>query len=282
MVRSPRRPPYSPNRAALAATALMGAVLLSLSVFAQPASADSPPAVVGEIPRTGGMSLVVWDGGDVEGFNVALAGSGCRPASVWAAGPSRLVGYVFGAPTQVNAAFVGRFPSGQLPAQTPLVLVCAVETQAATAAVAPSSPAPAPAAEPPPAQTSMFDAVAEARMLALVNEERVAHGLVPLVRDAALEAVARAHSLDMQERDYFSHTNPDGESPFDRMSAAGISYGWAAENLSWAPGVDRAHRGLMESPGHRSNILNGELRRIGIGVVGPSGGQQYFTQAFTD
>lgn len=255
-----------PRRVSLGAVGLLGAILLMLAFLPRDAAADSPIGLTGEVPSSGGMSLVVWGGGPVDGMTDTLSGSGCRPASVWAAASSGLVGYVFGAPAPVNSAFAGRFPGGQLPAQTPLVLVCSVETHAAATTVAPS----------------VFDATSEARMLVLVNQERTSRGLVALVRDEALTAVARAHSLDMQERDYFAHTNPEGLSPFDRMSAAGISYGWAAENLAWGPGVEWGHQGLMESPGHRANILNPELRRVGIGVVGPANGQQYFTQAFTD
>jgi hypothetical protein len=70
----------------------------------------------------------------------------------------------------------------------------------------------------------------------------------------------------MRDRDYFSHTNPDGLSPFDRMRAAGISFGWAAENIAWGPGVEWAHEGLMNSPGHRANILNPDFDFVALGA----------------
>ena len=50
-----------------------------------------------------------------------------------------------------------------------------------------------------------------------VNDRRAAHGLDPLEWDGTVASVARAHSTDMAERDYFAHTTPDGEGPFDRF-----------------------------------------------------------------
>ena len=68
----------------------------------------------------------------------------------------------------------------------------------------------------------------EQRVLELVNEERAARGLAALKWSDELANVARAHSKDMHDRSFFSHANPDGKSPFDRIKAAGISYSYAA------------------------------------------------------
>ncbi|HMQ35877.1 MAG TPA: CvpA family protein [Chloroflexaceae bacterium] len=113
----------------------------------------------------------------------------------------------------------------------------------------------------------------EARMLELLNEERAEAGLPPLAMDPALTEVARRHSQDMFERGYFAHVSPDGVTPFDRIEQAGIGYAAAGENLALAPTIERAHTGLMESPGHRENILRPLFGRVGIGVVdgGPRG-----------
>ncbi len=119
-------------------------------------------------------------------------------------------------------------------------------------------------------------------MLVLVNQERVARGLPQFVADPALTALARAHSADMAARSYFSHTNPDGLDPFDRMGAAGISFGSAAENIAWAPTVEWAHDALMDSPGHRANLLNPSLGRIGIGIAPKDSKSILVTQAFTN
>lgn len=107
----------------------------------------------------------------------------------------------------------------------------------------------------------------EARMLELVNQERQAAGLAPLQADPELTEVARKHSVDMFARGYFAHDTPEGLSPFDRMKAANVRFTTAGENLALAPTLGIAHTGLMNSPGHRANILRREFGRVGIGVM---------------
>jgi uncharacterized protein YkwD len=107
----------------------------------------------------------------------------------------------------------------------------------------------------------------EAEMLQLVNQERAAHGLNPLTADTELRGVARMHSEDMFARGYFSHNTPDGDNPFDRIRAAGLRYVLAGENLALAQTVTLAHNGLMDSPGHRANILRANFSRVGIGIM---------------
>jgi uncharacterized protein YkwD/uncharacterized membrane protein required for colicin V production len=107
----------------------------------------------------------------------------------------------------------------------------------------------------------------EKRMLDLVNQERVANGLSPLQADPELTEVARKHSADMFARGYFAHDTPEGLSPFDRMKAANVRFTTAGENLALAPTIPVAHTGLMNSPGHRANILRPEFGRVGIGVM---------------
>lgn len=107
----------------------------------------------------------------------------------------------------------------------------------------------------------------EAEMISLVNHERTSRGLAPLDRDTALRSVARVHSKDMFARGYFSHITPGGKNPFNRMNDAHIRYLAAGENLALAQSLTIAHNGLMNSPGHRANILNGNFGRIGIGIL---------------
>jgi uncharacterized protein YkwD len=107
----------------------------------------------------------------------------------------------------------------------------------------------------------------EKQMLDLVNRERVAAGLNPLAPDPELTEVARKHSTDMFVRGYFAHDTPEGLSPFDRMHAANIQFLTAGENLALAPTITVAHTGLMNSPGHRANILRPQFGRVGIGVM---------------
>ncbi len=131
-------------------------------------------------------------------------------------------------------------------------------------------------AQPPPAPEL------EAQMLQLVNQERARAGLAPLAADPELREVARRHSADMFARGYFSHVTPEGRSPFDRMAAAGVTYRTAGENLALAPTLSLAHTGLMNSPGHRANILHPDFGRVGIGIVDGGLRGLMVTQNFRD
>ncbi len=107
----------------------------------------------------------------------------------------------------------------------------------------------------------------ERKMLELVNRERAKHGLRPLKADPEMTRVARAHSRDMFARGYFAHDNPDGKDPFDRMREAQVRFYAAGENLALAQTLEIAHNNLMNSPGHRANILKPEFGRLGIGIL---------------
>lgn len=120
----------------------------------------------------------------------------------------------------------------------------------------------------------------EFTMLDLVNDERRSEGLRPVRIDDELREVGRAHSRDMLARGYFAHVNPDGHDPFDRMEASDIKYIVAGENLAFAPNVDIAHTGLMNSPGHRANILKPEFSRLGIGCIDAGVRGKMFSQEF--
>ena len=106
----------------------------------------------------------------------------------------------------------------------------------------------------------------EASMLEMINKERRAAGLHPLKADPQETLVARAHSKDMFVRGYFAHVNPEGKTPFDRMKAAQVKFKTAGENLALAQTLEIAHTNLMNSPGHRANILNPKFNRVGIGI----------------
>ncbi|MEX2047732.1 MAG: CvpA family protein [Chloroflexota bacterium] len=124
------------------------------------------------------------------------------------------------------------------------------------------------------------DAAAERQMFDLVNEERTAAGLRALTWDDRLGPVARQHSEEMFRLKFFAHQSPVSGSPFDRLRTAGITYSRAGENLAYAQSVSVAHRGLMQSQGHRENILRPEFTRMAVGVIsaGPYG--RMFTQLF--
>lgn len=107
----------------------------------------------------------------------------------------------------------------------------------------------------------------EAQMLELINKERQKHGLKLLQADNEMLQVARTHSQDMFVRGYFAHDTPEGKDPFDRMREANINFATAGENLALAQTVEIAHVNLMNSPGHRANILNPSFGRVGIAIL---------------
>jgi len=117
-------------------------------------------------------------------------------------------------------------------------------------------------------------------MVELVNAERTRSGLPALKVDLALVQTARAKSQDMVARNYFDHNSPTLGSPFDQMKAAGIRYMTAGENLAGNQSVDAAHRALMNSPGHRANILSRSFTKIGIGIIHGGTYGMMFTQQF--
>ena len=126
------------------------------------------------------------------------------------------------------------------------------------------------------------DALSEQEMFKLVNEERSSSGSKVLVWDEALAQVGRKHSEDMFRRGYFSHFSPEGKDVGDRLFESGIEYSFAGENLALAPNVERAHTGLMNSEGHRRNILDPAFGKIGIGVMDGGVYGKMFTQVFTE
>ena len=126
------------------------------------------------------------------------------------------------------------------------------------------------------------DFESEKVMFALVNKERVEFGAKPLVWNENLAKIGRNHSKDMFKRGYFSHFSPEGKDVGNRLDEAGIDYTAAGENLALAPTVSRAHTGLINSPGHRRNILDPSFGEIGIGVVDGGVYGKMFTQVFTN
>lgn len=121
----------------------------------------------------------------------------------------------------------------------------------------------------------------EYQLFDLTNATRVKHGLSALTwEEAALETV-RAHSVDMAENNYFSHTNLEGLSPFDRLSEDAISYRLAGENLaSGQPSSIFAHEGLMNSLGHRENKLNNGFQTMSVGVAFNEDALPFYTENY--
>ena len=127
----------------------------------------------------------------------------------------------------------------------------------------------------------------EQRFTNLVNSERAANGLKVLELDTLLVQVGRNHAKEMCDKNYFNHMSPTPrlKTPLDRYLASiqtrpgRLSLG---ENLFYCSIVDvnRGHMCLMESPGHRANILNPKFDRIGVGVYKSPSGEFWVTEMF--
>lgn len=121
-------------------------------------------------------------------------------------------------------------------------------------------------------------------VLRLVNIERANNNLSPLTLDSSLSRVALSHSKDMHDNGYFSHTNLSGQSPFDRLKSAGISYRSAGENIAAGQSTPAlVVNSWMNSDGHRKNILSSAYNKMGLGYYyGNKGYRSYWTQIFTN
>jgi uncharacterized protein YkwD len=124
----------------------------------------------------------------------------------------------------------------------------------------------------------------EAALHTAVNEIRAGQGLVRLVRDPALDAVARAHAEDMAARRYLAHETPEGLTPPDRLKRAGVAgITLAGENVGMTSRLDPNREivsGWMESTVHRDNILAPVFNTTGIGVARAADGSFYYTQLY--
>ena len=112
----------------------------------------------------------------------------------------------------------------------------------------------------------------------ITNSFRAKNGLTALLWNDSAATVARNHSQDMSDNDYFSHTSLDGSSPWDRMAAAGLTYSAAAENIAWGywDGIDASY-GWINSSGHRGNMLSTTVTNLGVGI---DSNCAYYTQLF--
>lgn len=142
-----------------------------------------------------------------------------------------------------------------------------------------SQPAPV-VIKPVPVTATGNVAADEQKAVDLLNQDRAAQGLPALKVNSQLTSLAERYAQDMINRNYFSHYNPEGQSPFDRMTAAGIQYGYAGENIAIDYSVAGAESAFMNSQGHRDNILSANYNQVGIGIAYSSNGSLYEVQDF--
>ena len=114
---------------------------------------------------------------------------------------------------------------------------------------------------------SASPAEAEARMLELLNQTRIAAKLQAVQSDSEIRKVALGHSKDMADHAFFSHVSPSAGTTRDRVVRSGMLVSDCGENLSQAPTPETAHQGLMDSPGHRAVMLGATFTHVGIAAV---------------
>lgn len=122
----------------------------------------------------------------------------------------------------------------------------------------------------------------EQKMIDLINSERSKNGLASLKPDMSLMKVARIKAEDLSKNQYFSHESPKYGSPFEMMKTFGITYKSAGENIAGNSSVSAAHTALMNSPGHRANILKTNFNTIGIGIYNDARYGKVFAQMFIE
>ena len=142
----------------------------------------------------------------------------------------------------------------------------------------PSDPEPDPDPTPPSPAPGM--SAEEEQLFNLLNQERTSRGLEPLQADSELVRIARMKSRDMVDNNYFSHYSPTYGYFTTMLQNEGVDYRAAGENLATAPSVSAAHQALMDSSGHRANILRSGYTQVGIGIVDGGSGGKMATQIF--
>lgn len=161
----------------------------------------------------------------------------------------------------------------------------------------PSSPS-SPIVEPQSAAGEYDPNALAASMLALINADRAANGLTAVAWDETAATAGAFHAADMVQYNYFSHWNQDGLGPEHRYAQAGgqdavtenlhafshtYDDGRAAPIENWQEVIQNAQTGLMNSPGHRANILDPAHTHVGIGMAyNPETGQFRLAQEFTN
>ena len=146
-----------------------------------------------------------------------------------------------------------------------------------------------------------LDPVGAAARNGLPASSLPSRSLAPLAMNEDLLDAARKHSAWMEATDTFSHTGANGSSATQRANAEGWSGGGVGENISgWfsfnTPDtndkaiIEQRHRGLMNSTGHRANLMSTGYAEVGTGIDfgdWPGGGFTYdhavlLTEDFSD
>ncbi|MEV6477408.1 CAP domain-containing protein [Streptomyces sp. NPDC051657] len=265
----------------VSAAVAVGAVAVASGLIPGGDTYTSGNTTAADQVRTGGAPDLLTQGGS----STAPADRSASPTSRGSERPGTASKAPSTTPSKTPSASPSKTPSKSAAPATPKKPV-ATPSRKAKAPTAPKTPeksapaskAPAPpktSSAPPPSKKpspSPTDASARSEVLALVNQERAKVGCSPLSTSAPLTSLAQNFSEDMAARGFFDHTDPDGDTPWDRAAQAGVQ-GLGAENIARGQADAQAvMEGWMNSEGHRANILNCDYKTIGIGVHEGSGG----------
>lgn len=133
----------------------------------------------------------------------------------------------------------------------------------------------------------------ETELARLINQERAKRDLPLLTYDVKLSDVARAHSAEMRDEKYFSHESPTsllqwpinrfqkGMQQTPRFVAENIYHRWGGSPGLSSDSAMQAHQSLMNSPGHKANILLSSVTRLGIGITADAKGDIWVTEMFS-
>jgi len=181
---------------------------------------------------------------------------------------------------------IARSSDGSSPSATVFAKTGSTPTSPATPSQAVPTPTHAPRLAPTPTSASAAASLAS-RALARTNAYRRQFNCPPLRENAQLDKAALAHSQDMAAHGYFDHNSPSGQTPWDRIHAAGYQFSMAAENI--AAGyptpeavIDAFFNETPPNDGHRRNLLNCSLRDVGFAYYYQKGSEygSYWTQDF--
>jgi uncharacterized protein YkwD len=182
----------------------------------------------------------------------------------------------------LSPVLTGWPPNGGVAAPTTLTSTVDVTTGAPVSTPSPTATRAKPTAAATTTRPTVGGVAAlENRVFELTNAERAKKGCAALRLDTRLRTAARGYSDEMARYGAWNHVGHDGSSPGDRMRRAGYdtSGGWAENIAKGYPTAEAVMQGWMNSSGHRANILNCNLKALGVGVV-RSNGRLYWTQDF--
>ncbi|WP_441247922.1 sigma-70 family RNA polymerase sigma factor [Kitasatospora sp. McL0602] len=222
---------------------------------------------------------------------LSLAAGGLVMAEQETPGPSAVRADTAAVPPPVAVVAVSSAPAAPVSApSTPAGSVSPSPSASLSASPSPSpkvTPSASPSRSPRPTVSSAAPRPATAaatgevqQVIDLVNTERSKAGCAPVKSNALLQKAAQGHSDDMAARNFFDHTNPDGQGPQARIDATGYRWSTWGENIAQGQGDPAAVMdSWMNSSGHRANILNCAFTELGVGIHHGSGGP-WWTQDF--